>query len=287
VTVAATLPGTGLTIGPNIAIHGAGHISTGAGITNNGTILSDTAGILSISGPVTNNGMLGASHGGQLLLDGAVTDNGTMSFQTLGTLTGISTLTINSGGRVAFALNPNTNQTIVRMTALTINGSGVMDLGNTLLLINYAQLPDPQLRAYLHSGYDGGKWDGPGIVSSAADATHGLALADGVFLIVGSLSPMQAEIQLARYGDLNLDGRVDFADLLIMAQHYGQQNANWDQGNLTYDGSVAFSDLLRLAQNYGSGGMTTEPAATDVAVQPASNGVDELLTRRRPARHGE
>jgi len=34
---------------------------------------------------------------------------------------------------------------------------------------------------------------------------------------VGSLSPMQAEIQLARYGDLNLDGRVDFADLLIMA----------------------------------------------------------------------
>ena len=277
VTVAATLPGSGLTIGPNITIRGAGHISSGAGITNNSTVVADTADILSISGPVTNNGTLGASNNGELELNGAVTDNGTMSFQSHGILGGVAALTINSGGRVVFA--PNSSQVSATLSSLTINGSGVMDLGNTILQINYPDAvhrPDVQLRSYLRSGYDSGRWDGPGIVSSLADATHGLALADSLDGVVSSLPPMQASIQLARVGDLNLDGRVDFADLLIMAQHWGQAGANWDQGDLNYDGSVGFSDLLLLGQNFGTG-----PTATNDAV---SNGVTDLLTRRRLVR---
>jgi hypothetical protein len=53
-------------------------------------------------------------------------------------------------------------------------------------------------------------------------------------------------------GDANRDRRVDFADLLILAQNYGQSGKTFSQGNFDYspDGLVDFSDLLILAQNY-------------------------------------
>ena len=52
-------------------------------------------------------------------------------------------------------------------------------------------------------------------------------------------------------GDANLDGKVDFADLLILSQHQGKAaSAGWDQGDFNYDGKVDFADLLALAQNY-------------------------------------
>lgn len=52
-------------------------------------------------------------------------------------------------------------------------------------------------------------------------------------------------------GDVNLDGQVGFADLLLLAQNYGQSNATWTQGDLDHDGTVNFADLLILAQHYG------------------------------------
>jgi hypothetical protein len=54
-------------------------------------------------------------------------------------------------------------------------------------------------------------------------------------------------------GDVNSDHVVDFSDLLILAQNYGQIGRSYAQGNLNFsgDGSVAFDDLLILAQNYG------------------------------------
>ena len=51
-------------------------------------------------------------------------------------------------------------------------------------------------------------------------------------------------------GDVNHDGKVNFGDLLILAQHYGS-TATFAEGDLNYDHSVGFADLLILAQNYG------------------------------------
>jgi hypothetical protein len=55
-------------------------------------------------------------------------------------------------------------------------------------------------------------------------------------------------------GDIDLDGTVDFDDLLILAQNYGQSGRTYSQGNIDYsaDGLVNFDDLLLLAQRYGS-----------------------------------
>lgn len=55
-------------------------------------------------------------------------------------------------------------------------------------------------------------------------------------------------------GDANLDGKVDFSDLLILAQNYGlSAGAVWGNGDFNSDGGVGFDDLLILAQNYGTG----------------------------------
>lgn len=51
-------------------------------------------------------------------------------------------------------------------------------------------------------------------------------------------------------GDANDDGKVDFSDLLTLAQHYNQ-DGTYSTGDFNLDGTVDFTDLLTLAQHYG------------------------------------
>jgi hypothetical protein len=84
-------------------------------------------------------------------------------------------------------------------------------------------------------------------------------------------------------GDANGDGKVDFSDLLLLAQHYGQKAATTvSSGDFNGDGSVGFGDLLLLAQHYGQ----SAPAAADATVpEPGTWGLlatgSALLVRRR------
>jgi hypothetical protein len=66
---------------------------------------------------------------------------------------------------------------------------------------------------------------------------------------------------IARPGDANADGAVDFADLVAVAQNYNTSEPlmRWSQGDFTYDGSVDFNDLVALAQNYNTSGVTASP----------------------------
>lgn len=53
--------------------------------------------------------------------------------------------------------------------------------------------------------------------------------------------------------DANHDRHVDFADLVIVAQNYGQLGRTFSQGNVNRDatGAVDFDDLVLLSQRYG------------------------------------
>jgi hypothetical protein len=87
-------------------------------------------------------------------------------------------------------------------------------------------------------------------------------------------------------GDANLDGKVDFSDLLILAQHYGlSPGAMWGDGDFNADGGVGFDDLLILAQNYGIG-TATGAQALSATPEPSSLaglaiGATALLRRSR------
>jgi hypothetical protein len=52
-------------------------------------------------------------------------------------------------------------------------------------------------------------------------------------------------------GDANRDRAVNFDDLLILAQNYGNAGT-YSLGDFSYDGMVDFDDLLILAQQYGT-----------------------------------
>src|SRR5687768_16468278 len=55
-------------------------------------------------------------------------------------------------------------------------------------------------------------------------------------------------------GDANLDAVVNFADLVTLAQNYGELSGhNWLSGDFNGSGGVDFTDLVSLAQHYNSG----------------------------------
>ena len=54
----------------------------------------------------------------------------------------------------------------------------------------------------------------------------------------------------AGQGDANLDGAVNFVDLLALAKNYNKEGKTWFEGDFDYTGNVNFNDLLALAKNY-------------------------------------
>jgi fibronectin type 3 domain-containing protein len=67
-------------------------------------------------------------------------------------------------------------------------------------------------------------------------------------------------------GDATNDGKVDFNDLVVLAQNYDTTGKTYAQGDFNYDGAVDFNDLVILAQRYE----TAIPApAAPVAASPA------------------
>jgi hypothetical protein len=75
-----------------------------------------------------------------------------------------------------------------------------------------------------------------------------------------------------RPGDANLDGVVNFDDLLIVASQYnGASGRTWIHGDFNFDTVVNFSDLLILAANYNApAGAGDWALATSIVPEPAS-----------------
>jgi uncharacterized protein YjbI with pentapeptide repeats len=145
--------------------------------------------------------------------------------------------------------------------ALTINPGSTLDITNNAIAIDYipGNSPAATIRQLLASGYGGDTWTGPGIDSSAAALNPGLyavGYADGS---VDQGTPAAANQVLVMYtlaGDANLDGTVNFADLLAVAQNFNHpldthgNPIDWADGDFNYDGIVNFADLLLIAQNF-------------------------------------
>lgn len=72
-------------------------------------------------------------------------------------------------------------------------------------------------------------------------------------------SPMNTTIDdifmTGALGDVNYDGRVDFADFSVLQNHYGSVSGGWQQGDLNGDHQITFEDFAILQNHYGSGGM--------------------------------
>lgn len=74
------------------------------------------------------------------------------------------------------------------------------------------------------------------------------------------------DLRGTQYGDLDLDGKVDFADLLVLAQNYDVSLSGWASGDMDGSMSVSFADMLLLAQHYGFGTGGSPDFASDWAL---------------------
>ena len=93
---------------------------------------------------------------------------------------------------------------------------------------------------------------GIGNVASGNYNEYFNGLIDEVRISDQALVPTQFLSAGSMPGDANRDGKVDFSDLLVLAQHYGMNTlATWTDGDFNGDGSVGFDDVLILAQHYG------------------------------------
>jgi hypothetical protein len=174
------------------------------------------------------------------------------------------TVTINSTGLLKIDGGSSNS-----VNSLTIDGSGILDLTNRHLFINYGSTdPIATIRGYLASGYASGAWTGVGIDSSAAAANSHYALGYADSADPGNpaaLAPGQIEIKYTLYGDLNLDGVVNGDDFGILAANFGKTvTGGWDVGDLNGDGVVNGDDFGLLAANFGktaSGAAIALPAS--------------------------
>lgn len=172
-------------------------------------------------------------------------------------------------GLIAIAPNGTASGTS-KVSALQIGGtssapSGKIDIADNALIIDYSGAsPLSQVTALVKSAFNGGAWNGNGISSSMVVAGRGLAAieAPAGTLSFGGMSVDSTAIlmHVALKGDTNIDGSVNFSDLLSLAQNYGG-SGTWANGDSDYDGAISFTDLLSMAQNYGQSLLVTDANA--------------------------
>jgi autotransporter-associated beta strand protein len=245
-------------------------LSISGPISGNGGVLVSGNGTVTFSGINTYGGATTIT-GGTLLVAGpaalpagtSILNNTALSIQAgssvmptiAGRLSGSGTLIIGSSSSPAYLrLAPGSGT--ISESSLVINPGSTLDIATNALAINFTAGNDPAatIRSYLQTGYNGGAWTGAGIVSSIAAGDPGLysvGYADGNTDAGTPAAANQVFLQLALAGDANLDGIVNFADLLVVAQNYGKTGEDWAHGDFNYDGIVNFPDLLLVAQNYG------------------------------------
>ena len=239
-----------------------------------GTLAVATGGTLTTAA-TTVGGTLAVTGG--TLNAGATSLSGVFS-QSAGTATfagvnGAGSIAI-TGGTTSLAVGSGGSS----VGALTISGTGAFGFVNNHLYINYASGSDPisAIIGYIKSGYNGGGWNGPGIMSSAAQMkvnglAYGVGFADSADLNnPASLAATgQIELKYTLLGDANLDGIVNAADFTILAANFNQPVTSWDQGDFNYDGLVNAADFTDLAANFNQSASNAAVSAGDVAALDA------------------
>ena len=230
--------------------YGSSVVSGGLTKNNAGTMEVDT----NIPGTATVNG-------GKLILGNSVAV-GTLS------ISGSNTAQLSSG--------------TYNIGSLSLSPTATLDVTNSEVILSYTTSdPISSIAAFLKSGYNGGHWNGPGIISSSAQSLtnglrYGVGWSDGAdqingHSVVSGLSSGQIEMKYTLLGDANLDGTVNGSDFSILAADFGQGATSWDEGNFAFTPAVNGTDFAALAANFGQGdsGASVSVSQADIAALDA------------------
>jgi hypothetical protein len=219
----------------------------------------------------------------------------TLIVQGGGALAATGTLSVGTGALVNYAAVGSGTSTAGRVThtvgGLTIAGTGTVDINNHELLLTSTSVTSPAtIKSYLANAYDAAgnaDWGKPGLTSSVAKANPtvysvgyaygGDQSAQDAGVTLRSGAPLGATQTVARAvltGDANLDGTVDFFDIvqLLGYKYNTNQTASYTDGDLDYNGKVDFFDIvLLLSANYNTGKTFGPAAAGGIAAAAASS----------------
>jgi len=233
-----------------------------------------------------------------LTLNGPLAHSGTLDIGPSARLVALDTVTQHGGSTVIDGLLVAEGG-LVRINdgGLTVNtaAGAAIDLTVSNFIFDYTTPPagdySPEflaVEALVKSGFQdgpGGYWDGPGIHSSAAAGTADQSTALAVFDNAGpgggkadlEGEPVDATavlVKYAWYGDINLDGVVDFNDYNIIDNTFlsgATTGQHWQRGDLNYDGVVDFNDYNLIDNTFlaHAGETLGAPAGGPVGGMPA------------------
>ena len=228
-----------------------------------GTALNVAGGTVNLNSDVgaTTPGALAVNVSGSAALNMAATQH----MASLD-LAGTALATLSSGG----------TKTLVTKSLSLAGGSNPaakLDLADNFLVVDYdgspSSSPRTQIQDYVKAGMGArdaiGRvhWDGAGgITSSVANANNqylrcAIGVMDNSFTFNGNRAsqttfggqPVDTSSVLVRYtywGDLNLDGVVNYDDISVMLYYYHTPEPDvlgWQTGDLNYDGLINYDDL--------------------------------------------
>jgi predicted carbohydrate-binding protein with CBM5 and CBM33 domain len=273
------------TISAGVMLHGSTDVQVAASssLTLGGSLMYSSGNILTKNGPGTlriltpnvsgaSNAML-VNSGGTVQIDsplspsiGVFTTGG--AHTRFGTNASIGSLTTSTANSEVSIASDSTQPLVVKATSIGVGGGTIIDVGDNALLINYtgASSDFAQLNAVAKIGSDN-HHVGPGLVSSVAATNSRMGVGVVEASSIGSPSTflgtgIDSSTVIARYtfkGDADVNGIVNFDDLLALAQRYNTAGT-WRNGDSNYDGTINFDDLLALAQNY-NGSLAIEGSA--------------------------
>jgi hypothetical protein len=182
------------------------------------------------------------------------------------------------------------NNVVLVTPSLVTFGSGRLDLRDNAAIIDYTGAsPVNSIFTRLQTGYAGGAWNGPGIMSTTAandpnDRT-GVGYAEATDLFGSFPATFEGQqidstavlLKYTLYGDADLNGNVNLGDFNRLAANFGQSPRRWSQGDFTFDQNVNLDDFNRLAANFGM-------SVSDGAGVTGPSGDEELPSLEEVAR---
>lgn len=264
-TILANVNGGTMTLDPS---------NTAANLfVNNGTIRATSGGTIGLAGDFGGN----FTGTGPLVVDA---NSSIVSYNSiggnLGPMTGAGKYIADSSAQISIqslrvGAVEGKNSGVARITAgggnvgtskigtISFTNGGRMDVTDHGLIVT--GMTQAAVRSIIAPARNNGQWNGAnGIGSSLANGNGkavGYALASDLFNAPGLFLGQSFALSdvLVRYtfnGDTDLNGQVNFDDLLRLAQNYDTVGTGtWRNGDSTYDGNINFDDLLALAQQYG------------------------------------
>lgn len=174
------------------------------------------------------------------------------------------------------------NNFAIRTQGISFAGGGRLDVGNAAIIFEYGgSSPLDDVAMLVAGGF---------IVNPSAPENFGIGYVEATDILTlpetwrGEIvSGLAVLITSTLKGDSDLNGSVNFLDLLSLARNYGSTaGVSWFTADFDADGDVDFNDLLALARNYDQSLAWTSIAPTLVAPTSFTRATSAVVAVLKP-----